>query len=77
MVETLPAGANALETTIAQQSQAVLRMAQVREPGAPNGQVMASLGTGRWNIAWVRDMAYAVVALARSGHTDEAKAAID
>jgi GH15 family glucan-1,4-alpha-glucosidase len=55
----------------------MLRMGQVREPGAPYGQMLASLATGRWNISWVRDMSYAVVALARTGHLAEAKAAID
>ena len=71
-----PATASALEATLARDSQVVLRTAQVAEMGAPRGQILASLSPGKWNIAWVRDMAYATVALARSGHVAEAKAAI-
>jgi MYXO-CTERM domain-containing protein len=71
-----PAGASALESALAQQSQVVLRMGQVQETGAAQGQILASVAPGQWNIAWVRDMAYATVALLRSGHMAEAKAAI-
>ena len=56
---------------------AVLRMAQVREPGRGHGQIVASLPPGQWNIAWVRDMAYAIVGLAQAGRTNEARAALD
>lgn len=72
-----PAGLSALEQSLWQQSMAVLRMGQVREPGQGDGQILASLPPGMWNISWVRDMAYAVVALARSGHHAEAKRAIE
>lgn len=61
---------------LAKQAAVVLRMAQVREPAPAHGQILASLPPGAWNIAWVRDMAYAVVALARAGYLDEARAAI-
>lgn len=71
-----PAGLSPTESALEQQSQVILRMAQVKEPGKPAGQVLASLAPGKWNIAWVRDMAYSVAALARSGHTAEAKAAL-
>ncbi len=71
-----PAGASALEATLAKQSQVVLRMGQVAESGKPAGQILASIAPGKWNIAWVRDMAYATVALAKSGHVAEAKAAL-
>lgn len=58
-----------------------LRMAQVRETntdlGTPNGQILASLPPGQWNIAWVRDGAYAIAALARTGHAAEARAALE
>ncbi|GMV42905.1 MAG: hypothetical protein AMXMBFR64_46210 [Myxococcales bacterium] len=58
-----------------------LRMAQVREPngpgGTPHGQILASMPPGQWNIAWVRDGAYAITALARTGHLAEARAALD
>lgn len=56
---------------------AVLRMAQVREPGPGHGQIVASLPPGQWNIAWVRDMSYAIVGLAQAGRTVEARAALD
>jgi GH15 family glucan-1,4-alpha-glucosidase len=71
-----PSGASALEASVAAQAQIVLRMGQVAEPGGGAGQLLASVAPGQWNIAWVRDMAYAVVGLLRSGHAAEAKAAI-
>ena len=55
-------------------------MAQSREPNRPgrnnNGLIVASLPDGVWCTPWVRDMAYAAVALARMGHRDEARAAL-
>jgi GH15 family glucan-1,4-alpha-glucosidase len=72
-----PAGLSPLEQSLWQQSMAVLRMGQVREPGKGDGQILASLPPGMWNISWVRDMAYAVVALVRSGHAAEATRAIE
>ncbi len=71
-----PASANAFEATLDKQAQAEIRMAQVSEPGASDGQIMASIAPGQWNITWVRDMAYATVALAKSGHFAEAKRAL-
>jgi GH15 family glucan-1,4-alpha-glucosidase len=62
------------------QSEVMLRMAQSREPNRPgrnnNGLIVASLPDGVWFTPWVRDMAYAAVALARMGHRDEARAAL-
>lgn len=62
------------------QSEVVLRMAQSREPNRPgrynNGLVVASLPNGGWFTPWVRDMAWASVALARMGHRKEARAAL-
>jgi GH15 family glucan-1,4-alpha-glucosidase len=62
------------------QSEIVLRMAQSREPNRPgrnnNGLILASLPEGPWFMPWVRDMAYATVALARMGHCSEARAAL-
>ncbi|MBI4704583.1 MAG: hypothetical protein HY744_26060 [Deltaproteobacteria bacterium] len=70
-----------LEKQLWRQSEAVLRMGQVREPYSStrknNGMVLASLPPGEWHSGWVRDATYAVVALARSGHYDEARAALD
>jgi GH15 family glucan-1,4-alpha-glucosidase len=84
-VTAAPSGASATEAALDQQSQVILRMGQVTESGTGNGQILASLAntpppasstSGNWNIAWVRDMAYSVVALAKSGHYAEAKAAL-
>ncbi len=72
-----PQGTTAVEAADAAQAQAVLRMAQVAAGDKSDGQILASIAPGKWNIAWVRDMAYATVALARSGHLAEAKRAID
>ncbi len=71
-----PAGASGLEAALDQESQVILRMAQVTEPGAAYGQVLAAISPGEWNITWVRDMAYSTVALVKSGHYAEAKAAL-
>ncbi len=71
-----PDGLSALESALYRQSMSVLRMGQVSEAGKSDGQIVASLPPGQWNIAWVRDMAYATTALARSGHNAEAKRAI-
>ena len=72
----VPADASADETAVYRQQLAILRMGQVRADGPGSGQMMASLPTGPWNIAWVRDQAYATDALVRAGLTDEAKAAL-
>ena len=62
------------------QSEVMLRIAQSREPNRPdrhsNGLIVASLPDGVWFTPWVRDMAWATVALARMGHRQEARAAL-
>ncbi len=58
-------------------SEVVLRMGQSREPNRSNGMIVASLPDGQWFVAWVRDMAYAIDALARMGHQSEARAGIE
>jgi GH15 family glucan-1,4-alpha-glucosidase len=62
------------------QSEVMLRIAQSREPNRPgrnsNGLIVASLPDGVWFTPWVRDMAYATVALAHMGHRQEARAAL-
>ncbi len=75
-VTPAPTGASAIEASIAAQAQVTLKMGQVTEPGAANGQILASVAPGAWNITWVRDMAYATVALVQTGHLAEAKAAL-
>ena len=73
-----PAGLSPAETWIWRQSEAVLRQGQVRETSDLSyGQIVASLPPGNWNICWMRDMAYAIVALARSGHMPEARAGLE
>ncbi|MCF7802918.1 MAG: hypothetical protein K9N46_07550 [Candidatus Marinimicrobia bacterium] len=74
--ERLPSGLNKMEEKLARQSSAILKMAQVREQGASHGQILASLPPGKWNITWVRDMAYAVEALIQTGHFSEARDAL-
>jgi hypothetical protein len=62
------------------QSEVMLRIAQCREANRPdrysNGLVVASLPDGVWFTPWVRDMAFASVALARMGHREEAREAL-
>lgn len=69
------------ESKLWRQSEAVLRMAQSREPNVSgrygNGLILASLPDGAWFVPWVRDMVYATLAFSRMGHKDEAERAID
>jgi hypothetical protein len=74
---TPPAGLTPAELRVWRQSESVLRMAQSREPAPSRGQILASLPPGIWWITWVRDMSYAVAALARSGHAAEAGLGVD
>ena len=84
-LDKLPPGLDTQSQLQLQRNLATLRMAQVREadwgpPGqnqTPHGQIVASLPPGIWHIAWVRDQAYAGVALAASGHLPEAKDALE
>jgi GH15 family glucan-1,4-alpha-glucosidase len=63
------------------QAETVLRMGQVREAYTStrknNGMMLASLPPGEWHTGWVRDGTFGTVALARSGHVAESKAALD
>jgi GH15 family glucan-1,4-alpha-glucosidase len=75
-----PVGLSADEQAVYAQALATLRMGQCLEPNdpppgqaAPHGQLVASLPPGKWDIAWVRDGAYAIAALARAGHLQEAE----
>jgi hypothetical protein len=62
------------------QSEVMLRVAGSREPNRPgrnsNGLIVASLPDGVWFTPWVRDMAWATMALLRMGHREEARAAL-
>jgi GH15 family glucan-1,4-alpha-glucosidase len=61
------------------QSEVMLRIAQSREPNRAdrhgNGLIVAAL-PDVYSTPWVRDMAWATVALARMGHQAEARAAL-
>ena len=69
------------EKKLWRQGESVLRMGQVREVNTAtrknHGMIIASLPVGEWHTGWVRDGTYAITALARMGHTAEAKAALD
>jgi hypothetical protein len=69
------------EQKVWRQGEATLRMGQVREPNITgrvnHGMILASLPPGEWHTGWVRDAEYAIVALARMGHFDEARMALD
>jgi len=71
--------ANEEERHLWRQSETMLRMAQSREPNRPgrygNGLIVAAL-PDVYSTPWVRDMAWATVALARMGHQREARAAL-
>ena len=75
-----PAGLSEQERHLWRQSEVMLRMAQSREANGDgsygNGLMVASLPDGVWFTPWVRDMAWATVALAKMGHRAEARAAV-
>ncbi len=72
----LPPGLSKEQVKLYKQSLVFIKMGQVREEGKGYGQILASLTTGNWNIAWVRDGVYSIVALVKSGHFKEAKDAL-
>ncbi len=73
------------ERAVFNQALVFLGMGQVREPGAPFGQIPASLPVAAgsdsfshlWNITWVRDSAYAIAALTAAGKHGDARAALE
>jgi len=69
------------EKKLWRQSEAILRMGQVREPNQANrknhGMVLASLPVGEWHTGWLRDGLYATVAYAKLAHYDEARLALE
>ncbi len=80
----VPPGLTEDEQTVYQHQLVTLKMGQVVEEGDAYGQLPASLplaaGEGgfahTWNIAWVRDGAYAIRGLTEAGYLDEAEAAL-
>jgi MYXO-CTERM domain-containing protein len=81
---TTPDGLSDDELSVYLQQLVTLKMGQVVEEGDAYGQLPASLplaaGEGgfahTWNIAWVRDGAYAIRGLTEAGYLDEAEAAL-
>ncbi len=81
---TPPPRLTADETAVYRQQLAFLKMGQVAEEGDAYGQIPASLPLSApvgdfqhiWNIAWVRDGAYAIAALDAAGYSEEAAAAL-
>ena len=81
----IPSGVvkSAKELAIWRQSEVVLRMGQVLEPWSASpklknhGMMLASLPPGGWHIGWVRDGIFAVVAMARTGHHEEARKGLE
>ncbi len=75
-----PAHLSERELGLWRQSEVMLRMAQSREPNRAarygNGLIVACLPDGVYFTPWVRDMAWATVALIRMGHQAEARAAL-
>jgi len=72
---TLPDSLSSAERDLVEQSITVLKMGQVSPyegEGRSRGQIVASLPPGGWNIAWVRDGCYAILALSRLGLYEEA-----
>lgn len=49
--------------------------AEVKHRG--KGAILASLPPGEWTVAWARDSAYAIAAMAAAGMKDEARAALE
>jgi GH15 family glucan-1,4-alpha-glucosidase len=68
------------ERHLYRQSETMLRIAQSRETNTAarhnNGMILAALPDGVYFTHWVRDMAWATLALIRMGHQAEARAAI-
>jgi len=81
----IPSGVvkSAKELAIWRQSEVVLRMGQILEPWSASpklknhGMMLASLPPGGWHIGWVRDGIFAVVAMARTGHHEEARKGLE
>ncbi len=75
-----PGGLSEKELHLWRQSEVMLRIAQSREPNRAgrhgNGLIVACLPDGVYFTPWVRDMAWATVALIRMGHQAEARAAL-
>jgi len=80
-VDKAPEASTDEEKTLWRMSETVLRMGQVREALQDNrenfGMILAALPPGEWHTGWVRDGVYAIVAMAMTGHTEEAKLGVE
>ncbi len=68
------------EKNLYEQSISILKMAQVSQKEIfekSRGQILASLPPGGWNIGWLRDATYSILALNRLGLFEEAKNALN
>ena len=75
-INPAPQGASALESNLDAASQVILRMAQVEEGGASQGQILASIAPGQWNISSkARHGGMRSLASFGAGHFAEAMAA--
>lgn len=75
----IPKGLTNDERNLYEQSISILKMSQVSENEIfekSHGQILASLPPGIWNIAWLRDGVYSVLALNQIGRFEEAKNAL-
>ncbi len=76
----IPAGLTEDEKNLYEQSITILKMGQVYQKEVfpkSRGQILASLPPGNWNIGWLRDATYAVLALNSLGLYAEAKNALN
>ena len=80
-VDSAPSELNEEERKIWRQSEAVLRMGQIREPTQSNranyGMFLAALPVGEWHTGWVRDGVYAIASMAMIGHDEEARIGVE
>ena len=68
------------ERNVMEQAVSILKMSQVSNKEIypkSHGQILASLRPGVWAIAWVRDGAYAIEAMAKLGMYDEARKGLE
>lgn len=75
-----PAGLNADEKNVAEQSVSILKMSQVSDKEIfpqGRGQILASLRPGLWHTSWVRDGSYAIQAMTKLGLYTEAKKGLE
>ena len=79
--DTAPAELTEAEVKIWRQSEAVMRMGQIREPFQDNrrnyGMFLAALPIGEWHTGWVRDGVYAIAGMAMTGHHEEARIGVE